>query len=98
MLNIDTRLLEILDGNEIAILLHISKRISKEKESFPSIELLKKRVLMNRMASCKAMKQWGFFVCGIYTAEVCLQSLGNEFIVGLPQGLCALTRSITQGN
>ncbi len=42
MLNVNTELLEQLDPNEMWLLLHIAKRISKERTAFPSKKTLLK--------------------------------------------------------
>lgn len=57
MLNIDTRLLESdLTPNELAVLLHIAKRINVKNSSFPSVKLLQKEVKIGRDSVMKAVK------------------------------------------
>ena len=42
MINLDNRLLELLNGNELAVFIHIIKRVDVKKVAYPSIELLRK--------------------------------------------------------
>jgi hypothetical protein len=40
MINIDTRLLSAVDSDELVLLIHIGKRMNKDRSCFPSIKLL----------------------------------------------------------
>ena len=56
MLNIDTRLLNLLNGDEIAVFLHILKRVGKNNKSFPSRYTLQKETAYGRRRISDAIK------------------------------------------
>lgn len=56
MINLDTRLLKKLNGDELSVFCHILKRINKKNESFPSRSLIMKETGYGREKVAKALK------------------------------------------
>lgn len=56
MINIDTRLLDLLNGSELAVFMHILKRINKTNESFPSRRLLQEETGFGRDKLAQSIK------------------------------------------
>ena len=56
MINIDTRLLNLLTGSELAVFIHILKRIDKTNKSFPSRETLQKETSFGREKVANSIK------------------------------------------
>lgn len=55
MINLDTRIIDELDGNELAVFCHLIKRIGKNNECFPSRELLMKETGFGREKVAKTI-------------------------------------------
>lgn len=56
MINLDSRLLDKLNGDELAVFCHILKRIGKNNESFPSKNLLRQETGFGRERITSAIK------------------------------------------
>jgi len=56
MINLDTRLLDLLNGAELAVFIHILKRIDKTNKSFPSRSTLQKETSFGREKLAASIK------------------------------------------